>query len=985
MRTAIIVLLAIGLLLGGAWLYQAMQAPVTTGEGPRLATRPAELPGAALEQSFVGAGEEAWVETYSPRTGQLSTRFRAQRFQPRPQGEQDIVDVEQPVAEIHLDDGTIVRIAGQTGRIVLASRAREADPLRQSPQLPSRGVLRDVAVSLHRVEAPDDPPLLTARVNNLAFDNDTFRVATEAYTDADGREIAADAVPVVVRGRDYDFDGRGLVIRWNERDRRLQWLEVAQGERLVIKNTRLLGQEFPLAARASDRFASADGAAPPAGPRPAYRAAFDRDVVIADADAPLASADRMHVDFAEFTSPRDPADGDPSPPATSPSGASTAPPDEPAATTRPARRGELRGPVTVKWNGPLTVQPVEIERPPARGTVTAELLGTASPIRLRRDATEVTAGRLEYRGDARELRLEGSAASPRVLLADGETSRIDTTSLLYSDETRRAVLGAGTAVLAGRAAETGQDLVHARWSDSCRLSFGGVGGDLRRLQSLDLVGDARIEHPRLDLSGGRLEMLFAEPVAADDDSPRLSALLAEQDVRCVLRDAGAVQTLHAGRLEVTTDPVSGAPARVVADSGVRVFNDEERLEARRLDARLSAAAGGQAGEVALQTLLAEGAVSLRGAGGTGASGERLEVDWREGAPRIELRGEPATLTDGSSTLAGAAVRYDARAGSATIDGAGTLQTRYAAAPGAAAVPATATWSRGLTLSADRGEAVLEGDARIVAAAEDGTRNVAESQRIVATLASSPSPATSAGGSRARLAPDDVLGPLRGRTVSAVSLRENVRITSTQQGDDGAVLRRMFLRTERLDYDLLSERLEAPQGGRMLFEDRRPEQGDAAPEDDLLAAAGRSRGATAFQWERSLTYDRRSGLAELSGDVRVVHETLDEPAVPYALAAERIGATLESTPGAPGTIAPATRLRALSADGGVQFDAPSLQFLASQARYDVDGRRLTARGEPGRAGELLQARGLSRGSFDELTLDTRTQDVTLRGFRAAVRE
>src|SRR6185369_13823696 len=80
-------------------------------------------------------------------------------------------------------------------------------------------------------------PTIVAKMNNAAFDNDTFRIATEAFDDpATGQHVDADQVPVIVRGRDYDFDGRGLVIKWNERDRKLQLLQIEHGESLTIKN-----------------------------------------------------------------------------------------------------------------------------------------------------------------------------------------------------------------------------------------------------------------------------------------------------------------------------------------------------------------------------------------------------------------------------------------------------------------------------------------------------------------------------------------------------------------------------------------------------------------------------------------------------------------------------------------------------------------------------------------------------------------------------
>ena len=55
--------------------------------------------------------------------------------------------------------------------------------------------------------------------------------------------VEADQVPVVLRGEDYDFDGRGLVIRWNERDRRLQLLEIAHGEKLIDQAPELVHEE----------------------------------------------------------------------------------------------------------------------------------------------------------------------------------------------------------------------------------------------------------------------------------------------------------------------------------------------------------------------------------------------------------------------------------------------------------------------------------------------------------------------------------------------------------------------------------------------------------------------------------------------------------------------------------------------------------------------------------------------------------------------
>src|SRR5207248_9098630 len=182
----------------------------------------------------------------------------------------------------------------------------------------------------------DAPNLgMTIKLNNASFDNQTFKIYSEAY----GRgknHVEADQVPVVLRGEDYDFDGRGLLIRWNERDRRLQLLEVAHGDRLIIKhpNTFMKKEEpavaldgpLPVILAARTRAATAEpiNAAPPvpapapvtAGPTtrryrpslpkpkitpntdpPLYRAIFHDSVKIVQGEDLLVTANKMSVDF----------------------------------------------------------------------------------------------------------------------------------------------------------------------------------------------------------------------------------------------------------------------------------------------------------------------------------------------------------------------------------------------------------------------------------------------------------------------------------------------------------------------------------------------------------------------------------------------------------------------------------------------------------------------------------------------------------------
>src|SRR5207244_11259117 len=86
-------------------------------------------------------------------------------------------------------------------------------------------------------------PNITITMNNASFDNETFRIQTEDFEDESGRHIPGDRVPVEARGDDYDFDGLGLRLQYNDVDHRLEYLKVFHGQRLLIKHHGNLRQQ----------------------------------------------------------------------------------------------------------------------------------------------------------------------------------------------------------------------------------------------------------------------------------------------------------------------------------------------------------------------------------------------------------------------------------------------------------------------------------------------------------------------------------------------------------------------------------------------------------------------------------------------------------------------------------------------------------------------------------------------------------------------
>ena len=167
-----------------------------------------------------------------PKTGEIASRFRGDRYDPQ---KDNTVIVDHPQSEFFGSRGKQrFFIDGKTGHVVVSNVAASQKPGDFSGKMepPSSGQLHDVVMTMYE-PADSKEPAMTIRMNNCSFDNDTFRIYTESYERDHGQIVAADQVPVQIRGVDYDFDGRGLDIHLNERDRRLQSLVVAHGERLT--------------------------------------------------------------------------------------------------------------------------------------------------------------------------------------------------------------------------------------------------------------------------------------------------------------------------------------------------------------------------------------------------------------------------------------------------------------------------------------------------------------------------------------------------------------------------------------------------------------------------------------------------------------------------------------------------------------------------------------------------------------------------------
>ena len=128
---------------------------------------------------------------------------------------------------------------------------------------------------------------------------------------------------MTVSARDYAFNGSGLVLYWDDIDKRLKSLQIAHGKDLTLydagdlspKPAPRLRLRPPITGPAQP--AGTEATASPSEPRQRYTATFYDQVRVIQGGDQLVEADRMDVDFAP-KGDNSPAPAQSSAPATAP-------------------------------------------------------------------------------------------------------------------------------------------------------------------------------------------------------------------------------------------------------------------------------------------------------------------------------------------------------------------------------------------------------------------------------------------------------------------------------------------------------------------------------------------------------------------------------------------------------------------------------------------------------------------------------------------
>ncbi len=947
------------LLAGGAFIvYWSMQHPGALADGSSTTQLvvPGKL-GSTTGESIMGLTQRPWSKQYDAQR-RLVSQFRAEDVVPQADGSYLVAE---PEMIFHLSGGRRLHLQGRRG--VMFNDNPSTSPLPGSLQQPTRGQLFDVTIRLMSGEIDLSPVIM--RMNNAVFDAQLLHVYTDSYKDPmTGEMLAGDQVPVTVRGIEADFDGRGLEMNWNDRDRRVQLLEIAHGGRAVLKRSASVLSAKPAAARGASAVPATDAATPQAinttaegGPaaadKPAeaiviYRATFSDNVRVSQNDKSLIVAAGLMVDYATGGAPLRPAASttvsSPSPAPTSQAGKSSTEPGTPQspAGLSPAPRSE---PIILTWTGPLKIVPITDAPMQPIDSGQAAIRFTGDPVRINLPEGQADCASLTYQTDRRQAVLGASAGQPVVSVHDARGMRLDGEGIDYAPD-NVVVHGKGHAILPN---DKDKQTLIARWTESATFHLRQVD-QVTLLNAAELRGSVEIEHPQLALSAKELDLTFDS--ADRKAKASIKSVSARGDVSArVLDSAKKEQHVRAEELSLalSVDPAGRPYATAFAAAGnVRAGNDDMQISAGRVTGAMRPAATTQP-LAQIESLNAKEDVRLNFKG-SNAIADTLSMRGDGEQQMIELTGAPSVeVSDAAGNrLRGSTMQLWPNVSRGRVPGAGTLRLMQVDKK----TPIDLTWAGGLAFDLLRNQVVL--DEKVTADMIDASHQVrkARAGQMVIVLDDSASKARATG----------PMGSATSKQVKSIALEQKAELEGLESAADGKTARTVNAWAERMIFDPNDRTFSIPVAGRMLIES----------EVD---------GLTGMTWHDRLSFDDRAHKAEVVGAVVVVHQGKDKKEAAVRLECPHLLAEIADADQKPSTPV----VKRVVAQAPVRFTSDQMQFESSTAEYHPFDHTLSATGSAGAPAQLFDSIGTSKGSFDALQYDVEKRELkNITGFKASIR-
>ena len=752
-RSFLLSLIVFVLLVGAFALYWLEQPRVTVQSSNKQMKVPTTAP-TDVTQMQIGPANHAWVNSYD-KTGRLTSQFNADDYTPTGGNE---FAVTRPVCVFYMVGGQTVTLTGDSGVVYVDPGKKSSGGFAvASASSPNRGRLKHVHIDLYPPRAAR--PTQWMDTDNIAFDNDTLRIFTESFVDSAGSTVEADRVPVAIRGDEYEFDGQGMILRWNDRDGRVQLLEIAHGDRLLVKDTRKVSTPFstvdaspaakeppPPAGSAAAEAAGkptpavtpaahpSEPAAEPQGPT-TYQAIFEKNVRIFQDGKLTGTGDTLTTLFITGHAPAVAPTVRPAAiPSTHPV-ATTAPASlRIAAATKPTTEPEPSSAI-VLWTGKLRVTPVEsspLPLSPAVGSTVVRLDGI--PALLAPNHATLSAASVTYRtGDGAAV-VEPSVDVPLVRFADERGVRFAGERIVYNPATQIATLS-GPASLVQPVENQPNQFLTANWAGDGLLHVIPRANQPDFVDHVDLHNAVVVSHPQFHLTSDELAIsLSRAPRTSATTSPTVrvdQAVATGRAVAIISRPGEAKREIDGDRLALNLMPdASGksAPHEVLADGHVYAFDPAQRLTAGHLDALLGPkdadddAPNGDDSSLAIQTVHATDAVHVELHNGTVADSDELWLTTPNGHNQIDLLGTPAARVhdNKNSVLSGNHIRLLPDNSYVRVLGPGTLDTVRVSDKGEPPKKIHVTWTHELDVNGDTNKVDADGSVTAITKRPDGT-------------------------------------------------------------------------------------------------------------------------------------------------------------------------------------------------------------------------------------------------------------------------
>jgi hypothetical protein len=946
LRGAILIICTLGVLAAAFGAYLWMQpSSLGVGRQNRVAV-PQTLPTTGV--GGIGSGRGSWVKQFD-ESAEVTSAFRTDRYDRQPDGS---VKVVRPEAKFYLAHGQMLHVEGKRGTVNLQENPtpKKKGLMSQEAGMPNRGELKDVTASLFDSEQAMDQgqrPVLTVTLDNLTFETETMRLYTEA-AEIGGVHVEADQVPVQLRGEEYDLDGKGLVIRLNERDRRLELLEIAHGDKIVIKNPNRLSDSpggKPKGAKvaggdpAAVKLTSADSASAPPATAPTtkpskkkaetiYRARFLKDVKVVQGPDESMMGDEMQADFYMGSSGDNAEKGQQKRDAAGTTGAGQAGGSTDQTKTDASAKAPTSAPtpIVIYWTGKLVVTPADPGTQLQPGQQVLRILG--SPVKVHQKSADVQGAMLAYETAAQRLFVGGTSQFPMVL-RDGQGATVESESVEYLRGQKIARLkGKGRVVQPVDRSSGKNETMQAAWGESCTLHLMGEKEDSLQIERAEFAGGTEITHPQIHLVSDAL-MLEMDPSPSSPagssitskGAPELKHMLASGKVTGHLKDSsGKPESILCERLEVLTAKTQQGQLyaqRVIADGKVKAFDAEEEvgsdqeMEADHLVATLApvaqdpkanattkASAGLGSVKTDLQDLLAQGNVHVRSKDGGNAAGNELKLWVEQGQPQMMLSGAPARVDDKTNSVVGNLILVHGGEQRYEVRGPGKMHFEQKDEKKATTRPVDVAWEKGVDVNGKTNLIAIDGGVVINSVQSDGTLSTTNSNSAKITLRDRPMkpgdkpkvvtiPKPGSGGLDSVAGKFDAIKDKEAKTITFLG---DAQLQAVQPGENGALAMQFNLLSSEIRYDTIAEKLTVPAPGKILFVDRRTPRKDKPPAKDAntpLGAGANSPGMTAMRWSHELVFDQLAGLAVMDGDVFVKHEPDDPKQQAFELNAKRV--------------------------------------------------------------------------------------------------